>query len=221
MDYLNDPREMQICPQSGVTWEEDNRVETMYHWGPMILDLCNLPVEEYMKPMTVITISSGGTPSSGGGSTTLYFGTQLSGSTPSFDSTESFDVSDTTAGYTTHIIIPMSEEYAEMYAKFDNDEIPEEEWEEWLSDFQTRNQLVSRIFIPSNILGAYSFEIDDIGLGSRKIDYQYVSTVNDAEGNEYMIYEYPNMDCTIKQKADITPTERESKVKVKITFTLK
>jgi hypothetical protein len=27
----------------------------MYHWGAKVLDLCDLPVDEYMKPMTVIT----------------------------------------------------------------------------------------------------------------------------------------------------------------------
>ena len=51
--YLNDPREMAIRPESGITLEEDNRVEPMYHWGAMVLDLCGLPVEEYMKPMPV------------------------------------------------------------------------------------------------------------------------------------------------------------------------
>jgi hypothetical protein len=54
MPYMNDPRELQIRPESGVTLEQDNRVETMYHWGAAVFDLCNLPVEEYMKPMTVI-----------------------------------------------------------------------------------------------------------------------------------------------------------------------
>lgn len=63
--YLNDPREMAIRPESGVTLEEDNRVETMYHWGAKVLDLCGLPVEEYMKPMTVNTNGGG---DSGGGS---------------------------------------------------------------------------------------------------------------------------------------------------------
>lgn len=53
MSYMNDPREMAIRPESGVTLEQDNRVETMYQWGAMILDLCDLPVSEYMKPMTV------------------------------------------------------------------------------------------------------------------------------------------------------------------------
>lgn len=53
MGYLNDPRELQIRPESGVTLEQDNRFEQMYHWGAAVLDLCNLPVEEYMKPMTV------------------------------------------------------------------------------------------------------------------------------------------------------------------------
>lgn len=57
---MNDPREMAIRPESGVTLEQDNRVETMYHWGAMITDLCDLPVSEYMKPMTVIVYGSGG-----------------------------------------------------------------------------------------------------------------------------------------------------------------
>lgn len=54
MPYMNDPRELQIRPGSGVTLEQDNRIEEMYHWGAAVLDLCNLPVKEYMKPMTVI-----------------------------------------------------------------------------------------------------------------------------------------------------------------------
>lgn len=77
MSYLNDPREMAIRPESGVTLEEDNRYEEMYHWGAHILDLCNLPVEEYMKPMTVNTTGGGGGEGGGGsdtGSTTpTYF----------------------------------------------------------------------------------------------------------------------------------------------------
>ena len=67
MSYLNDPREMAIRPESGVTLEEDNRYEPMYHWGAHILDLCGLPVEEYMKPMTVNVGGGGG---EGGGSDT-------------------------------------------------------------------------------------------------------------------------------------------------------
>ena len=57
--YLNDPREMAIRPESGVTLENDNRMEEMWHWGAMVLDLCNMPVEEYMKPGYII--GSGGT----------------------------------------------------------------------------------------------------------------------------------------------------------------
>jgi uncharacterized repeat protein (TIGR02543 family) len=59
MGYLNDPRELQIRPESGVTLEQDNRFEEMYHWGAAVLDLCNLPVDEYMRPMTV-NIGEGG-----------------------------------------------------------------------------------------------------------------------------------------------------------------
>ena len=67
MSYLNDPREMAIRPESGVTLEEDNRYEEMWHWGARVLDLCDLPVEEYMKPMTVNVNGGGG---GGGGSDT-------------------------------------------------------------------------------------------------------------------------------------------------------
>ena len=56
---MNDPREMAIRPESGVTLEQDNRVETMYHWGAMVTDLCDLPVSEYMKPITVIVYGNG------------------------------------------------------------------------------------------------------------------------------------------------------------------
>lgn len=65
MSYLNDPRERAIRPESGITLEQDDRVETMYHWGAMVLDLCDLPVEEYMKPMPV-NVVSGGTGGGGG-----------------------------------------------------------------------------------------------------------------------------------------------------------
>lgn len=51
--YITDPRERCIIPESGITLEEDNRFETMYHWGAKILDLCEMSVEEYMAPMTV------------------------------------------------------------------------------------------------------------------------------------------------------------------------
>lgn len=70
MSYINDPREMAIRPESGVTLEQDNRIEEMYHWGAMVIDLCDMPVEEYMKPMTVIGLGGGGeTPDTG---TTMY-----------------------------------------------------------------------------------------------------------------------------------------------------
>ncbi len=63
MSYLNDPREMAIRPESGITLEQDNRVETMYHWGARVLDLCDLPVEEYMKNPFDGGINTGETPS--------------------------------------------------------------------------------------------------------------------------------------------------------------
>ena len=64
MSYINDPREMTIHPNNGMMLEQDNRHEEMYQWGAMIVDLCDLPVEEYMKPMTVIGLC-GGSPETG------------------------------------------------------------------------------------------------------------------------------------------------------------
>lgn len=49
MRYLGDPREQAIRPESGITLEENNRYESHYHWGAMVLDLCDMPIEEYMK----------------------------------------------------------------------------------------------------------------------------------------------------------------------------
>ena len=47
--YLGDPRENSIDIDQNAIWEEDNRKETRYHWGARILDLCDLPPEEYVK----------------------------------------------------------------------------------------------------------------------------------------------------------------------------
>ncbi len=58
MSYINDPRENIINLENGYVLENDNRTEEMYKWSGKILDLCGLPVEEYMKPMTVIVDGS-------------------------------------------------------------------------------------------------------------------------------------------------------------------
>ena len=56
---MNDPREMNFSSENGAMLEQDNRHETMYKWGAMIVDLCDMPVSEYMKPMTVLGVGSG------------------------------------------------------------------------------------------------------------------------------------------------------------------
>lgn len=73
MSYINDPREMTRHPETGVMLEQDNRREETYQWGAMIIDLCDLPVEEYMKPMTVIGLGGGNIPESGETLYTLKF----------------------------------------------------------------------------------------------------------------------------------------------------
>ena len=46
---MNDPREMKFNAESGSIMEQDGRREEVYKWGSMLVDLCDLPVEEYMK----------------------------------------------------------------------------------------------------------------------------------------------------------------------------
>lgn len=73
MPYINDPRENIINPENGYVLEDDNRVEDMYKWSGKILDLCDLPVEEYMKPLTVIALGGGVLPDTGETMYTLKF----------------------------------------------------------------------------------------------------------------------------------------------------
>lgn len=53
---MNDPREMKFNAESGSIMEQDGRREEVYKWGSMLVDLCDLPVEEYMKPMQVMIV---------------------------------------------------------------------------------------------------------------------------------------------------------------------
>lgn len=73
MSYINDPRETVFDAESGTMLEQDNRVEEKYQWGSMIIDLCDLPVSEYMKPMTVIGLGGGELPETGDTLYTLKF----------------------------------------------------------------------------------------------------------------------------------------------------
>lgn len=56
---MNDPREMITNSECVGILEQDNRKEERYQWGAMIVDLCDMPVSEYMKPMTVIGLGGG------------------------------------------------------------------------------------------------------------------------------------------------------------------
>jgi hypothetical protein len=88
MSYLNsenkplDPRDECIDMKEGVIYEFGNRKEQMYHWGAMVADLCDMPVEEYMKPSTVIVQNGGGSSDDEGGGEGGG-GESESGSTPS------------------------------------------------------------------------------------------------------------------------------------------
>lgn len=70
--YLYDPREDVLRTDSGVGYyleedkREENENENWCKWGARVLDLCDLPVDEYMKPMTVNVAGGGG----GGGDDT-------------------------------------------------------------------------------------------------------------------------------------------------------
>ena len=82
MSYSNDPRERTLKPELSYILEEDDRYEDMYQWGARILDLCDMSVDEYMKPMTVNVIGGGGdwTGSTPDSSTTYSLRYYLNGS---------------------------------------------------------------------------------------------------------------------------------------------
>lgn len=48
MAYLGDIRENSISPE-GIIWENDNRKEERHYWNGALIDLCNLPGEDYAK----------------------------------------------------------------------------------------------------------------------------------------------------------------------------
>ena len=61
--YLNDPRENTIDLDKHAIWESDNRIEKRYIWNGLITDLCDLPIEEYMKNPIIEAIKSSGSDS--------------------------------------------------------------------------------------------------------------------------------------------------------------
>lgn len=65
--FLNDPREETLRTESGAGYyleqdnnEENENNENWTKWNSKVLDLCDLPVDEYMKPMTVFAEGGGG-----------------------------------------------------------------------------------------------------------------------------------------------------------------
>lgn len=65
MAYMNDPRENCIDLDNQAIWESDNRKEARWKWNSLVTDLCDMPVEEYMKNPIIEAInnSSGGSAS--------------------------------------------------------------------------------------------------------------------------------------------------------------
>ena len=58
MAYLGDIRENSISPEGNI-WENDNRKETRYYWNGALIDLCDLPPEDYAKTIFVTNVSGG------------------------------------------------------------------------------------------------------------------------------------------------------------------
>ena len=48
MAYLGDIRENSISPE-GIIWENDNRKDARHYWNGALVDLCDLPGEDYAK----------------------------------------------------------------------------------------------------------------------------------------------------------------------------
>lgn len=49
MAYMNDPRENCFDLDNHAIWEMDNRKEERYVWNGAVIDLCDMPIDEYMK----------------------------------------------------------------------------------------------------------------------------------------------------------------------------
>ena len=59
MAYLGDIRENSISPE-GIIWENDNRKDARHYWNGALVDLCDLPGEDYAK--TIFVTSGSGSP---------------------------------------------------------------------------------------------------------------------------------------------------------------
>lgn len=49
MAYMKDPRENCFDLDEHAIWEMDNRKEARYVWNGAVIDLCDMPIDEYMK----------------------------------------------------------------------------------------------------------------------------------------------------------------------------
>lgn len=155
---------MAIRPESGLTLEEDNRIETMYHWCGKVLDLCDLPIEDYMKPMTVIAIS-GDTPTPPGptpsGDTVVYYSFNRIDEAESLNEVSLEDVTDED-GYAFDFKTKISPEWQEEAALFDNVEISEADFNTWTEEYiETAGHYTFKAYIPQEISDNYTTQLFD------------------------------------------------------------
>lgn len=165
---MKDPREMQIDTKNGVIYEEDNRKEIMYHWNGKVLDLCNLPVSEYMKPMSVITQKE---PESG--SSEFYYSfiskskTMLNNDLIPISLTDAQDEN----GAELNVEIPISQEYVNEATKFDNGQSPYDGpnattlWQQYIEQYENANRYVLNIYIEKSIEDIYSYKLYNVNAG--------------------------------------------------------
>lgn len=66
MAYMNDPRENYIDLEKQAIWESDNREEARWKWNSLVTDLCDMPVEEYMKNPIIEAINNSSSSSTEG-----------------------------------------------------------------------------------------------------------------------------------------------------------
>lgn len=195
-NYIKDPREMQIDTKNGVIYEEDNRKEAMYHWGGKIVDLCDLPVNEYMKPMTVITQKE---PESG--NTEIYYSFISKSKIMSYDDLVPISLIDAQDenGAEINIETSISQEYVNESIKFDSGQFPYDGpnastlWEEYVEQYENENRYVFSIYIKKDIENIYTYKLFNVNAGLL-VDASLVKTGLYKTFNSVEYAEYVNND---------------------------
>ena len=190
---MNDPREMNFSSENGAMLEQDNRHETMYKWGAKIVDLCNMPVSEYMKPMTVLGVGSGNSSYPEAEKAPIYYGFFVTSSkTPDskifnkeeFTKFKKISVAECLGDNAEAAILVLADEYL---LSDEGQELSEEDWNTYVYSHLYPHSFL----IPSDIDDEYEVTITEKATNLKK-DYTTDNVDIEINGAKYHLYTYLN-----------------------------